>query len=1108
LEDSWRQAKEHFVEIRKECRGDQITDWNLACCELKLGNRQAALNILRERVDSGAYIDDVLEGAILLALEFGEKRFLSEQLDWLPCEEAILLGYLFAADSQTPREELEKWLSPIEVIASDARGFEPPHPAEEISPRDLDNLCFEFNRRRMRRGGITWFRRRVSFKDHEYIYLNWRLLGDLSLQVGLSDDAVRCYSKSLNCTSKARVNPEIKQQSTNEILDVLCQKNLIEAAGEILAKYSGMLSPVDIRRWQLRTKSVIEPAKEPDRKSPEEHREVERETEPSPPQDPQLRLAQINNQLLKVRRLAALKGDFSLFREGAATLAEISPAYSRRLVEQLHITIQSLQNFDSSSNLKDKERFGQELRDNTAELSTVLQGVTEPQLKVNAEDLLTVLRNLGKEATFQTSVIRDIEIDWRLNGYLPDKTLPPVSPELPKTCLLLQITNRGTEKVTEVNVHLANVSGRVSVTVGIQRLDIPLEPGASAVLRFPLDYDSFVGEEHFSAHVSFSSGGVTGLQTRPIPFSIYAKSFSENLRGQELIRDAFFTGVGIPEDRRDVFHGRDREQKRIANSLSGNVQSEVLFLNGPRRVGKTSILNSLKWALPELGLKELICVDLGEEIPSNTGEYLQAIAAEVVKAVNKHLNVNEYLKPPAPEEFKSEPIAAFKRFCETAQKQLAPRRVLIMVDETQRLAQAVKTGRLDDNVLSLFSTLMSRNTGIMFIFTASVLFRDVKDLSSNPIWGRLVPFAVGFLNADAVSQVLEAGVAPFPVKFTREAINRVWQMTEGHPWIVQAIGKRIVNDVLNPQRRLVVGPADVDQVVEFIEKYENQYCSFWWNERKEEGGFADEADWAIAKVVIEHQERPGMGIPKSLLFRCMTEQAIPINHERINKLVDMQTLVKEARNSEEYVRIKGLFLERWLTDQIGARHVLGTKPNIALFVDHENVSISMQKYIEQLPAPKQSAWAHTRDPIILARKLAQNAERHGAVVSRIAVANWPLFAKDLQPYAQAMFGFDQPLGGKNSSDEKIKQLIRDTLEQKPEVGTYILAAGDQDYRDTIQTLLKRNKRVILWGFRAVGTVRSNMAGIFREMESWQNLTIEYLDDILLREITSKPPSKT
>src|SRR3990172_229916 len=287
-------------------------------------------------------------------------------------------------------------------------------------------------------------------------------------------------------------------------------------------------------------------------------------------------------------------------------------------------------------------------------------------------------------------------------------------------------------------------SGKVTIVESVQRIDAPLPPGGgSAVLRFPLEYDSLEGEETFLAYAKFSAGGVTNLKAPARRFTLRTASFSEMLGRSDMIKDAFFVGVGIPEDRRDVFHGRDREQKRIANSLDGNVQPEVLFLNGPRRVGKTSILNSLKWALPELGLNLIIPVPLAEEIPQTTAAFLRGIAAEIVKAVNKHLNVESYLPLPTLEEFEPESTVAFKNFCEMAQQCIAPRRILLMIDETQRLAQAVKSGRIDDSVLGLFSTLMSRNSGIMFVFTASVLFRNVKDLSPHPIWGRVTQYATG-----------------------------------------------------------------------------------------------------------------------------------------------------------------------------------------------------------------------------------------------------------------------------------------------------------------------------------------------------------------------------
>lgn len=1118
LEDAFRQSKVLFSQIIASGRGDQLTDWNLACCEVKLCDRETAYEILRKRVESKKYIDEVLEPTIALALEFKDKIFLSQHLDWLPLEEAILLGYLFAAESEPPasKEELEERLPAIEVIASDMKRFELPSPAEKLSERNLNDLCFSFMQRGMLRGGITWFRRRVTFEEHKYFPFNWKFLGDLRVQVNQFDKAKQAYEQMLYCyKSRPKISSEAKTKALEEVLNFFFDQGFAEMAESVLNKHGReLLLPAEFTRWQTRIQSLMKPIQdEPENKREKQEPQgiVKKQVQQEPLLNPQEKLILLLPRLMKLRRFDELKGDLCLLSDSADCISALWPAESRILVDQLRVLIKTLHDFHATTTLEDKELVADVIQNKMADINTLLLGFEDIKLlklREQAEILSTVLGRLAAEASYQTSATRSIDIDWRLNEFLPDKTLLPVSPELPKTSLLIRIVNSGTDTVSDVAVHLKNESGRVIILEEALKLNSALGPGLSAVLRFPLEYDSLEGKETFLSYIEFSVGGVTNIKTPAIRFNLPIDSFSDKLKGSDLIQDAYFVGVGIPEDRRDVFHGREREQKRIAQSLRGSVQNEVLFLNGPRRVGKTSILNSLVWALPELGHNEIIPVPLPEAIPQTTQSFLWGIANEITKAVHKHLNVDSYLFTPPREEFDKEPIVVFRSFCETIQKKLEPRQILLMFDETQRLAQAVRDGRLDDNILSLFSTLMSRSTGILFIFTASVLFRNIKELSYNPIWGRVMQYATGFLSADAVERVLRAGVASYPVQYTPEAINRVWEMTEGHPWIVQAIGKRIISEVLNPQQRLTVAPSDVDQAIDFIEKKEDQYSDLWWNEKVNEGGFIDTVDWRIAEVIIKNQDGQGKGILKQLLFDKMNQLRHPITNDRINKLREMQTLVKEMRNGEEYLRIKGLFLERWLSDHdkiIKRAGVDLISDNIALFVDHENVSISMHNFMEKLPVPQQTVWETISEPNHLSRRLAQNAERFGTVTPpRYAVANWQHFTKDISAYAQAMFEISQPLGGKNGSDERIKQLIRDTLEQKPEVGIYIVAAGDADYRDTIQTLLKRNKRVIVWGFRAIATVRSNIADIYREMETWQNVTIEYLDDILLKDPNMKP----
>jgi hypothetical protein len=1112
FEGSWRQAKVMFEQIRDADKGDEITDWNLACCEIKLGDQRAAFEILQSRVESGTDFDDVLAPAIALALDLKEKRFLARQLDWLPLDEAILLSYVSAADSDSSRDDLEQRLPAIEVIAAEAKPFQPPDPAEAMKPQDLEDLAFAFMRRGgTLRGGITWFRRRVSFQEYRFFYLSWKLLGDLYIQARQFDQAEYAYDTMLQATSRSRTTPEVKQQTLESVLNIMLEQEQTTAAARLVDKFKSFLPTAELARWQMRTRS-----EEADRTGeipqtheglrPAEDRVKQMEAPGKRAEDPkqqaEARFLQVLPRVSAIRRIEDLKGDFSLLTESVSCLYDLWPAYSRTLADKLRAVVDSLSGFSSSSDSAEREQFAVAVRSNMAEANAVAQQVSPPELKVQAGTLLTVLGRLAAEASFQTSTTHTIELDWHLTEYLPDKTTEPSSPELPSTALLLRITNTGSDQVIDAAVSLKNETGNVGILQPVQRLEQPLKPGASAVVRFPLQYESLVGQEAFIGYVRFSAGGVTDLQTPAVRFSLAAESFAKRLGGAEMLSDHFFVGLGIPEDRRDVFHGRGKEQERIAQSVGENVQPEVLFLNGPRRVGKTSILNSLQWALPEHGRNEIITVSVPEEIPKSTGTYLWGIASEISKSVDRHLKVENYLHLPPVEEFAGEPTVAFRTFCDTAQQRLSPRRVLLMIDETQRLAEAVKVDRIDTSVLDMFSTLMGRNSGVMFVFTASVLFRNVKDLSPHPIWGRVTQYATGFLSSDAVVQVLRAGVAGYPVKFTPEALARIWQMTEGHPWVVQAIGKRLVSEVLNPQRRLTVAPADVDQVVNFIERNEDQFSYYWWNEKKEEGGFIDESDWEIAHIILDRQKGHGIGISKTVLFEEMARRGKPIDNQRLRKLMDMQTLVKEAHEGVETVRIKGLFLERWLSDQLSAkRHATVSKSSeeVALFVDHENVSISLKRFVEQLTGARKSSWIPLSDPAILARRLAQHAERFGPVISRVAVANWPLFTQDLPAYAHAMFSFDQPLGGKNTSDDKLKQLIRDTLEKEPRVGTFVLATGDADFRDTIQTLLKRNKRVILWGFHAVGAIKSNISSAFREMETWQNVTIEYLDDLLLKE---------
>lgn len=162
---------------------------------------------------------------------------------------------------------------------------------------------------------------------------------------------------------------------------------------------------------------------------------------------------------------------------------------------------------------------------------------------------------------------------------------------------------------------------------------------------------------------------------------------------------------------------------------------------------------------------------------------------------------------------------------------------------------------------------------------------------------------------------------------------------------------------------------------------------------------------------------------------------------------------------------------------------------VALFVDHENIYISLAERIKALPGEAQPAAARALDVTRLAQELLASAARHGWVRIKLAVADWEALPRgQVREYERLGYRTAYNLPGRNSADAKIQNEIRDVLEDPDyaEVGTYIIATGDGGYFEIIRTLLERRKQVHIWGVRgSTNPLLEAQATFFR-----------YIDDLL------------
>jgi AAA+ ATPase superfamily predicted ATPase len=293
----------------------------------------------------------------------------------------------------------------------------------------------------------------------------------------------------------------------------------------------------------------------------------------------------------------------------------------------------------------------------------------------------------------------------------------------------------------------------------------------------------------------------------------------------------------------EVFTGRQDIVRQVEASLLGARRTPTLLLHGPRRMGKSSILCQLPRLLgPDFAPALVDCQN--PAVTGNPATLLHYLARELSAGLQRRR-----VTVPAPrrEELEREPFAAFDGWLDGVEGALPERmQSLLCLDEYESLQRALDAGWGGQLLDFLRHTLQHRRR-LALLFTGARTFED-----QGPEWTHRFVSArrvrVSFLRREEVLPLLTPPVPGFDLTYATGAQDRIFAMTNGQPFLTQAVAYELVQ-LLNEQHRKEATLADVGEAVARALISASEYFANVWFDAGTEGQ-------AILRAVARREVAP------------------------------------------------------------------------------------------------------------------------------------------------------------------------------------------------------------------------------------------------------------
>ena len=284
----------------------------------------------------------------------------------------------------------------------------------------------------------------------------------------------------------------------------------------------------------------------------------------------------------------------------------------------------------------------------------------------------------------------------------------------------------------------------------------------------------------------------------------------------------------------DLFIGREDTMRELEELWITNSHKQSVVLFGHRRMGKTSILrNVAKSSGADTQVVYVNLQGLGA-ISEGMGEVFLAISDEISDAIN--------LSPPDTTALLRLPQRTFKFYLKQATQKLENKGLIIALDEFETIEELINAQQLPRNFMAVLRGFVQMSPKIAFAFAGLHTLEEMTEDYFQPFFASVIPIRVGFLNKPTTRQLLANPNPDFLLTYEPEAMDRIYDLTFGQPYLVQLLGFLLVRRY-NEQtfeegksREPIFTVADVDAIIEQNELFQNgrYYFTGVWGQAEQD----------------------------------------------------------------------------------------------------------------------------------------------------------------------------------------------------------------------------------------------------------------------------------